>query len=332
MTPLSILISSYNQSETILQSVKVLQEEAVAVGCMVDIIICDDGSTPAHMHALAKGLQHLAGPTRVVWQKDVGFRLSASRNNGLTLSRHSIVLFIDGDCVPAPGFLHAHLRQHQQTERGIICVGKRLFARYTAAGIEEILLQETENEDYDIRHRLRSSSPWCGVLGRNFSISPVPKHVAFDERFVGWGMEEVDFVLSCYQNGLRTIIYEPEAIVTHHHCQVPNANPFLTPTLENVLYAICNALWIMKKHEQDGELYLKLAFYLFQYTVPFRFSASSVDYDAQKAKRFYENAGYFIPQDLIVLKRYHQFMTRRMAVIASTVAPERLHPYLAFDI
>jgi glycosyltransferase involved in cell wall biosynthesis len=327
MKPLSVVISSYNQSETILQSVYNLQDEALSYGYEIEIIICDDGSNLYQLHILIENLKGVSCPMRLIWQKDLGFRLSYSRNNGIKLATYNTILFIDGDCIPSAGFLTAHLQQHSFFDT-IICVGKRSFISSNTRE-RDLLLKKTNNEDYDIKQRVGSQYPWEAVIGRNFSISPISMDILFDEVMMGWGMEEIDFSINYYTKGLRNIVYCPDANVTQYHEPHKSNNPFLVKSPQNVLNSICNALWIMKKYEHDEEIYSKLAFYLFQYTIPFEFTKNNLTYDERKADYFYKNAKKIIPLRIAEIQKYHQQITTHIANIYYPNTNIQLHPYLS---
>src|SRR5262245_50587638 len=71
-----------------------------------EVIVVDD-SERANGDAISEacaraGARYARGPRRV----------GAKRNLGVSLSRHSVILFIDSDCVATPGLLRVHLEAH----------------------------------------------------------------------------------------------------------------------------------------------------------------------------------------------------------------------------
>lgn len=65
---------------------------------LLEVVIADDGSaTPPQPDT---GLD-----VTVVRQEDRGFRAAAARNLGARAARHEVLVFLDGDTVPGPGYL-----------------------------------------------------------------------------------------------------------------------------------------------------------------------------------------------------------------------------------
>jgi cellulose synthase/poly-beta-1,6-N-acetylglucosamine synthase-like glycosyltransferase len=68
---------------------------------LVEVIVADDGSPrPPHVPPWYRG-----PPVTVVTQADEGIRPAAARNLGVSRARGQVVVFLDGDMVPAPGYV-----------------------------------------------------------------------------------------------------------------------------------------------------------------------------------------------------------------------------------
>ncbi|MYW74740.1 glycosyltransferase, partial [Pseudonocardia sp. SID8383] len=66
-------------------------------------VVADDGSPePPDPAALAGPV-----PVRVVTQDDRGFRAAAARNRGAAQVEGDVLVFLDADTVPGPGFVAA---------------------------------------------------------------------------------------------------------------------------------------------------------------------------------------------------------------------------------
>lgn len=108
---LSVIVVVYNQ----LQSLRLVLRALLAQDFTgsYEVIITDDGSSPELFHACRKEFNESSIPIRYVWQQDRHFRAAAARNNGIKISRGRIILFLDGDLVPALDTLRKHAEAHR---------------------------------------------------------------------------------------------------------------------------------------------------------------------------------------------------------------------------
>jgi len=85
-----------------------------------EIIVSEDGEDPAvaaYMATrLSSSIQHLTQP-------DIGFRKNRALNRAILAARSDRLIFIDGDCVPHPGFIESHLKV---VAHGITATGRRV--------------------------------------------------------------------------------------------------------------------------------------------------------------------------------------------------------------
>ena len=71
-------------------------------------MIADDGSGPETKKVVEDFQKIFPVPLIHAWQKDLGFRLAASRNNACKLSSGDYLIFLDGDCIPKKDFVEKH--------------------------------------------------------------------------------------------------------------------------------------------------------------------------------------------------------------------------------
>lgn len=275
----SIIISSYHQASSIIQSIESLKRDN-AINCMhLEILIADDGSLGPEIEKMAEYLSNTRGhhlDLKLVWQEDRGFRLAESRNNGIRLSKGQILIFLDGDCIPNKGFVRKHLDAHQQNP-STICVGKRHYRRPRHSQKSELSIESEQlytnierTEDSTIRYQTQSSMPWKSVLGRNFSIPRLDPMVYFDERMFGWGGEDLGYALALENAGLDRVVYEKDAIVTHYGELQPN-NPHHLQNPLHFAYTLINHLLLLKLYSHQESVYVELSKYLFHYKQLFCF-------------------------------------------------------------
>ena len=89
-----------------------------------EVVIADDGSaTPPVLPATPFTCS-------VVRQENLGFRAGAARNLGARASSGTVLVFLDGDMIPEPGFLTALLagRDAADDGHGALAVGARHHA------------------------------------------------------------------------------------------------------------------------------------------------------------------------------------------------------------
>ena len=70
-------------------------------------------------------------PLRHVWHEDRGFRLAEIRNRAVLQSAGGYCVFLDGDCIPPPGFVAAHRRL---AEPGWFVAGNRALLSPALSG------------------------------------------------------------------------------------------------------------------------------------------------------------------------------------------------------
>jgi glycosyltransferase involved in cell wall biosynthesis len=223
---LSLIITTYNRPaalQLVLQGVA--RQQLGDMRAQVEVLVADDGSrddTRAIVQTVAADfpfkLDH-------VWHEDSGFRAGAIRNRAAARAEGRYLVFVDGDCIPAPDFLRRHW---QLTEPGWSVAGNRalLSERFTlAASTGQIseLLDWSAVDGWRARRRgdinkifpllrlpmgpLRKlrANDWkifrtcnVGIWRKDFECVN-----GFDEDFQGWGYEDSDLAVRLLRSGCR---------------------------------------------------------------------------------------------------------------------------------
>ena len=216
----SFIVTCYNHSEIL----KVSLESILAQTTPPDeIIVADDGSTEETFEVTRELRRRTSIPLIHVWQKDEGFRVNRSRNNALAVASGDYVVLSDGDCFYGPHFIEDHVeaarsnqfvggtRVHIQPERRdyILRTGDRWITVFTP---------HTSKRLHAIRSRFlsaltsKSSNPSVpvtlqnnpGIFSANLSFwrEDAEKINGFDDRYVGWGGDDLDFEIRLSRAGV----------------------------------------------------------------------------------------------------------------------------------
>ncbi|MFN3338336.1 MAG: glycosyltransferase [Dietzia sp.] len=195
------------------------------------VIVADDGSpTPPTVPP---------GVT-VVRQEDRGFRASAARHLGAGAGDGELILFLDGDTVPGPGYVATLLAELEQNP-DLLVVGRRRYGRFAdpastdsansnRADIDPADLEPAEvlpdpawpasfyaeTDDLTRDEGGWRAGLWRGVLSAVFGLHRRLYDLSggFDPDIVGYGGEDWDLAWRCEQVGGR-LRHVPDAVAWH---------------------------------------------------------------------------------------------------------------------
>lgn len=311
----TLIICAFNQASTIIAALKALNLQMHTEGYNIQIIIVDDGSSYAQVDLILKEFETLDTviDIKLVWQQNREFRLSASRNNGLSIADGQIIIFIDGDCISERNFLSSHIRAHQEYIDQALLTGHRCFDmpqihNNTDIRSLDFLKAKERKEAYDIKKRANSKNPWSSIIGRNFSFRKMDNVLKFDDNIIGWGFEDIAFAADYYKLGCQNFAYLSNAIVTQIDDFYFSNNPYILKSQKNIAYAISNVAMTMQRFEYNKDIYNGMAVFLSQYIGPFKLhdgkyiyipeiadevfkkSAAGLEYTYHDAKILYFNA------------------------------------------
>jgi len=222
---ISLIISTFNKPEYLvhcLKSIAGLREFPD------EIIVADDGSGEETAQIITQYKVLLPTPLVHVWQKDDGFRLSRSRNNGIIKSTGDYLIFIDDDIILHPSFISDHRRFAKKN--CLYCGSRvRLGAEKTAK-----ILKNSQNKFSFWEDGLQSREnairiPFLHKIftGPNYTYKRMRGcHMAFwkddliringfDERYTSWGYEDSDMVMRMMHAGVKRVNLKWAAICYH---------------------------------------------------------------------------------------------------------------------
>lgn len=175
------------------------------------VIVADDGSPDPP--AVPEGVT-------LVRQEDRGFRAAAARNLGAAAGDGDVLVFLDGDTVPEPGFVAAISRLPSVAPEAVV-VGRRRYARLTGPGADpETTLPDPQwlVDGYrDTRNLLDADDrAYRYVLSSVLACSRTffEELGGFAGDMVGYGGEDWEFGWRAWQAG-ALLAHEPEAVAWH---------------------------------------------------------------------------------------------------------------------
>ncbi len=221
MALISVIVTTYNWPaalELCLDSLFAQRDHAF------EIIIADDGSTPANQEMAQSYCAKSPVPIQYIHHDDQGFRAGTIRNKAAASSRGEYLLFIDGDCVLGPDFIARH---RQLAEPGYFVPGNRILLSesFTQEAIEKHIPLHQKPLSYFISLRLQKkinrisaftrlplgflrklqTNKWQKAMTCNLALwkSDFLTVNGFDELFEGWGFEDSDLVIRLIHAGIK---------------------------------------------------------------------------------------------------------------------------------
>ncbi len=188
---LSVLTPFYRDDPRPLLAI--LDEEAALLSGRVEIVLLDDGGGDTTLtEAVGAAIQALKSPARlVVLARNEG--RARGRNRLTTHGRTNHLLFLDSDMAPdAPDFLARYLALIDAGDAPVVFGGFSLDQ--AQAGPEHALHVAMAKRAECLPAHMRAEQPEKYVFTSNLLVRrDVFEAEAFDEGFVGWGWEDVEW-------------------------------------------------------------------------------------------------------------------------------------------
>lgn len=240
-TAVDVIIPTRNREAYALATAELLLEQDYP---HFRVIVVDQSDTPSEQ----LGMLSRKDP-RLVYHVGTSRGLPAGRNEGIALSGAEIVIFVDDDVVPEPGFIEGHVLAYTDSRIGA-----------TAGRI-----RERDMPDENIPpERMGKVNFWTGSTTRGYTAR-LPREVdafpggnmslrrsvleeigGFDERYGGaFLFEETDASLTVRNRGYR-IRYTPDAALTHLRASRGGCR-ITDPNIEVYWYAH-NFMLLFRKH------------------------------------------------------------------------------------
>ncbi|MEU5785978.1 glycosyltransferase [Micromonospora lupini] len=233
----SVIIATYNQADLLSETLRQLTRQTIPTDDF-EVIVGDDGSSD-HTADVVRSYADLLHVT-YFHQEDHGFRVASARNGAARLAVGALLVILDTGSMVGPDFLAAHLAAHEggESRRAVVGPSYGYNPDVPMAGVDELLAQlppELVVERYrhlpdfqDVRQPYfvgcgmdlrRRSIPWKTFWTGNCSIrmDDFRRVGAFEERFQGWGGEDMELGFRLHRAGLTIeLAAEAWAVVAPH--------------------------------------------------------------------------------------------------------------------
>lgn len=217
---LAFVVLTYNRSAALVAVLRALAGQCSETD---EIVVADDGSRPEHVRAALGAPVSWPCRTLHVWHPDTGFTAASARNLGAVQTEADYLVFLDGDCIPAPGFvaMHRALAKPGQFVNGSRTLLSERLSRNVESGLVDLsavttwqwLAWRASGDVNKLSHflqwpglpgRIQTGFSWKGIRSCNFGLwrSDFEAVNGFDETFNGWGHEDADLVLRLHHLGL----------------------------------------------------------------------------------------------------------------------------------
>jgi len=239
----SLILSTYNWPQALSLSLLSACQQNHAD---YEIVVADDGSGPDTAQVIAQVQAQTGKPILHAWHADRGFRVALIRNRAVAQSSGDYLVFVDGDCLLHPDFLADHIWLAQQ--RCFVAGSRVQFAPDVTA---RLLAQPDTLPDMrrtallrlwrqgQIRrihpiikwpfHTFRQGrkTRWQGAVTCNLAVwrHDFETVNGFDNDFIGWGLEDSEFVMRLIHSGILRKDGKLGSYVLHLHHKKSSGQP-----------------------------------------------------------------------------------------------------------
>jgi len=221
----SLIITTYNWKEALeLVLLSVLKQTVRPT----EVIIADDGSRDDTKELIKHFINTSDLNLLHSWQKDEGFRASASRNKAIAKSSGEYTILIDGDMILHKDFIKDHLnfasKNHFVQGSRILLNEDKTSDVFEKKTIEFSLFDSgLNNRKNKIKSKIltnlfsKSTKSLRGIKTCNMAFfkSDCLKVNGFNEDFIGWGREDSEFAVRLINNNILRKNIKFSAIAYH---------------------------------------------------------------------------------------------------------------------
>ncbi len=227
----SVIVTTYRRPDALAAVLRGLSSQS---DDRFEVIVGDDGSGDATA-SVVKEAQASMKPQKIVhaWQPDDGFRAARVRNLAVQAASGTVLVFLDGDCIPRKHFVLAH----RCCRLGRVVRGSRCLL--SQAMTDRVLQERLPVETYraidwmaarrrgDVNRlpamagstigRVIISRSWKLLRSCNMSVhrDDFMAVDGFDQAYEGWGYEDSDLAVRLLAHGCGITRATARAAVLH---------------------------------------------------------------------------------------------------------------------
>lgn len=216
---ISLITCTYNRLDKLDKLIKSLKNQSLLPD---EFIISDDGSKE-DIELFLKNIfkNENRFKVKLIKQKDLGFRLARARNNGVREAIGELIILVDSDIIMPKKFIEIFYKKRQ---KNVINLSRAL--RLTPESTKLLTDKEIEKGQYS--HLYSKKSYYYNIeryyKNKLYSIFAPKKQAekframafslykedylklnGFDENFIGWGAEDLDFGRRAYYKGIKIV-------------------------------------------------------------------------------------------------------------------------------
>ncbi len=214
---ISLITCTYNRLDRFEKLIKSLNKQSLLPD---EFIVSDDGSKEDIEGFLRENFK---GETRfkvkLIRQQDLGFRLARARNNGVREAIGELLIIIDSDIIMPENFLKIFYNKRKKSRINLsraIRLTEEMTLRLTDKNIEMDDYKNLYNQKsylYNIERYYknkiyaifspRKQAEKFRAMAFSLYKEDYIKLNGFDENFIGWGAEDLDFGRRAYYKGIK---------------------------------------------------------------------------------------------------------------------------------
>ncbi len=223
---ISLIISTYNWPEALRLVLESLTHQTVMPN---QIIVADDGSENTTKTLIDEFRPRFNIPLLHIWQERNGFQKTTILNKAIAAANCSYIVQMDGDIITHPGFVQDHANI---AEKGYYVRGSRtlLGAPLTHRLISQKKLRRIKAYTAGIKNRINAihqpvisslltkyRNASSNVHGCNLAYwrDDFIKINGYDNRFKGWGHEDIELAARFVNNGILQKKVKMKAVCYH---------------------------------------------------------------------------------------------------------------------
>jgi glycosyltransferase involved in cell wall biosynthesis len=206
---LSVIVTTYDNPRVLSLVLAGLARQTIR-DC--ELLIADDGSGPETKTVIDEFRSSAPFTVKHIWHPDEGFRKCTILNKAILAATGTYLVFFDGDCVPSPHNLAAHVHaaaRQRYVAGGAVCLSDRFSRQLTVAAVlrgdldrigwwwrevdkpRRLLVNRLPLVRFLLDRNVRRPPGWRGGNSSTFA-EYVHQVGGFDERFT-YGWEDADF-------------------------------------------------------------------------------------------------------------------------------------------